>query len=259
MGYIWWKYITRKDHIGKYIIISYDISLEREDAMKKIYILFCMIVVTIIISYCLNRQVHQTSNNQVANIKVNQEYPNKKTIIDNLTIETKIDKDKIIQKNLWIQYIDMDEDPELELLVSYRVDIHKGYFFIYDYMDRKYLRIFSKEWAIERMSGNDVIAASGNDQVHQLTAYIIHMYQGKVNVLWNGIIDKYEYTNQSKGREIHAHYYVDTNSILHYCYKVEVTDMNAEVLKREYKEDLYSWSNIENKYIKSNNIYKNIN
>ena len=235
---------------------------KREDAMKKIYLMLCISIsisiIIIILSLCSNTHTYKTSNNQIDEIKINQEFLNQKKIIDKVANGTKISKDRIKYKNIWIQYVDIDEDPELELLISYRVEVHKGYFFIYDYKERKYFKIFSKEWAIERMSANDVIVASGNDEIHQLTAFIIHMHQRKVNILWYGIIDKYNYSDTSKGREIHAKYYVDTNSVLHYCYKIEATDTNAKVLEREFREDLYVWSNLEGKYIRNNKIYNHI-
>ncbi len=218
--------------------------------MKKIWVPIILILVLMLVIYFFisRQQTQPTVVNQA--VKANQEFPAKKQIINNLVDETKLDKREINERNLWIQYVAMDQDSELELLVSYRYDIHKGCFFIYDYNDKKYKLVFSRPWAIERMNGHDVVVASGNKEIHQLQAKIIHMERGEVKVLWEAVIDKYNYTDLLSGTEVHGHYYVDTNSILHYFYKIEKTDKNAKVISREYKEEIYVWDKTQNKYVK---------
>ena len=220
--------------------------------MRNFIKLTICILIAVFACSCSNKQLHLVSSSQAVNNRVDQEFLSKKQIINNLVNEakneTKLDKNKIVEKYLWIQYVNMDEDPELELLVSYRYEIHNGYFCVYDYKDKKYKEIFSCPWAVEKMSGQEIVVASGGSNIHQLTANIIHMEKGKLWFLWSAVLDKYDYTDPYKGIEVHGHYYVDTNNILHYSYKVEKTDKDAVVLNREYKEEFFIWDRVENKY-----------
>jgi hypothetical protein len=156
--------------------------------------------------------------------------------------------EKISLENVCIEYANMDEDHDLELLTSYRIGIHQGYFFIYDYKDGKYNKIFYKPWAVEKMGPFEVVVASGDKTVHQLTAHILHVEKGKVFEPWSGIIDQYDYRDPVNGIEIHGYYYVDTNAILDYCYKRENTNQDGKVLKSQFKEESYIWDRSKNKY-----------
>jgi len=164
--------------------------------------------------------------------------------------ETKIEKDKIIDKYIWFQYADIDEDPELELLLSYRVGLHKGYYFIFDYQDGKYVNVFSRPWPVEKMSQKEVIYAAGNETVHILTANILKMQKGKVNVIWSGIYDKYDYSKLTSGTETHGRYYIDTNGVLNYFYKLDKTNQNGIPIKTEFESEKYIWNAKENKFIR---------
>lgn len=217
--------------------------------MRTIKHIIIIVVLCLILTCCGSVKDKETSSMQKVNTSTNQQYLNKNQIMNNLSKETKIEKSKLMEKYIWFQYVDMDEDPELELLVSYRYDIHKGFFFIYNYENNKYKLIFSKPWAIERMSGHDIIVASGSSEIHQLEAKIIQMHNAQISVLWQGIIDRYDYSDLINGLEIHGQYYVDTNSKLHYFYKIEKTDKNASILDRQYKEELFIWDSAQNKFV----------
>jgi len=171
-------------------------------------------------------------------------------IINSIEKESKIIKDKIVEKNIWLQYADIDEDPELEMLLSYRYELHKGYFFIFDYQNGKYVTVFTRPWPVEKMSMKEVIYASGSNTVHILTANILQMQKGKVNIIWSGVYDKYDYTKLTNGNETHARYYIDTNGMLNYFYKFDKNDQNGMSLKTEFISEKYTWDANKNMFIK---------
>ncbi len=220
--------------------------------MKNQVLLFLMLplVVIILLSACYYNRGNSTAYNRKSNSGENQQFLDRSKIINNLVQAADLKKENINQSNLWVQYVDIDEDSDLELLVSYRQEIHKGYFFIYDYRHRKYLQVFAKPWAVQKMSGKEIITASGNREVHRLISNIIHMERGRVRIMWSAIIEEYDYTNPLSGTELHGDYYIDTNSVLHYCYKIEKTDKDAKVLKRDFKEQLFVWDAAANSYIR---------
>jgi len=128
--------------------------------------------------------------------------------------------------------------------------LHKGYFFIFDYQNGKYLNIFSRPWPVEMMSQKEVIYASGSDTVHTLTANILQIQKGKVNIIWSGINDKYDYSNLTSGIEIHGRYYLDTNGILNYFYRLDKTNQNGLPIKTDFISEKYIWNFKKNMFLK---------
>lgn len=229
--------------------------------MNKIKLFIIIILITIfftfsfILCFSFKQNNNLPDNNSIIKItSKTQEFIAFDQILNMVSSEIKQDKNKITWKNIMIEYVNIDEDDELEMLISYREEIHKGHFFIYDYKDKKYQKIFYRPWAVEKIHSHELVVASGSKLIHQLKAYIIHAEKGQVWTLWSGILDGYNYTNPFKGIEIHGHYYVDTNGILHYYYKVENTNENAKVLKREVYEEIYIWDYIHNKFKLKNKI-----
>ena len=211
--------------------------------MKTIKLAPLILLVIFVLCSCTNKQSKTTDNRSEV-----QKFLTREQIVENLIRDTGLQKNKFNEKYLWLQYVNMDEDPQLELLVSYRDQIHNGFYLIYDYIDDKYVNAFMRPWAIEKMSDREAVVSSGNQQVHQLTAYVVHLEQGKVYLMWNAIIDKYDYTNPNSGTEIHGNYYVDTNGVLHYYYKIEKTNAKGEVLGSNSHEKLFAWDKASNKY-----------
>jgi hypothetical protein len=214
--------------------------------MKILEVFFINFIILTMLCSCTNKQIRITDNK----IEL-QKFLTKDQIAQSLIRDTGLQKSKFNEKYLWVQYVNMDEDPQLELLVSYRDQIHNGFYLIYDYIKDKYVNVFMRQWAIEKMSGREAVVASGNQQVHQLNAYIVHLEQAKVYLMWNAIIDKYDYTNPNSGIEIHGNYYVDTNGVLHYYYKTEKTNAKGEVLESNLNEKLFIWDRASNKYKES--------
>lgn len=214
---------------------------------KAVIILFIM---SAVLCSCSRDLTKNGSGSWTGSESTSQRFPDKNELISLLVSETRIPKNDINISYISVLYADIDQDPDLELFISYREGIHKGYFLIYKNKGSKYKKVFSQPWAVERMNGREVTVASGNEKIHQLTANIIHMEQEKVYVLWSAIEDKYDYSNPLNGIETHGYYYVDTNAVLHYCYKIERTDENAKVLNKEYKEELYVWNPDIGKYEK---------
>jgi len=210
--------------------------------MKKYFVLLS----SILLFFC------SCTSNQISHLQTEdrQVLMTKGEIINSIEKESKIIKDKIVEKNIWLQYADIDEDPELEMLLSYRYELHKGYFFIFDYQNGKYVTVFTRPWPVEKMSMKEVIYASGSNTVHILTANILQMQKGKVNIIWSGVYDKYDYTKLTNGNETHARYYIDTNGMLNYFYKFDKNDQNGMSLKTEFISEKYTWDANKNMFIK---------
>ncbi|MGE5328547.1 MAG: hypothetical protein ACM3KR_03460 [Deltaproteobacteria bacterium] len=181
---------------------------------------------------------------------VSQQFMTNEQIKTVIAQKTKIPKDKITDKYIWLQYVDIDEDPELELLLSYRFGLHEGYFFIFDYQNGEYVNVFFRPWSVEKMSQKEVIYASGNETVHTLTANILQMQKGKVNIIWSGIYDKYDYSKLTNGMETHGRYYIDTNGVLNYFYKVDKTNQNGIPVETDYISERYIWDPGKNMFVK---------
>lgn len=218
--------------------------------MKKILLGLLLLVILFSALSIFSKTNSSITCSQIETTNLIQDFLSEQELYNKLKEELKPLNVGIEKKYLSFQYTDMDQDPELELMVSYRWDIHKGIFIVYNYSDGMYKKIFFKEWAVEKMNPFEIIVASGDEKIHQLMAYMVHMEQNTVKTMWNAIIEKYDYSNLSNGKEIHGHYYVDTNSLLHYFYKIESIDKNAKVIKKEYKEEEYLWDQADKKYKK---------
>jgi len=210
--------------------------------MKKLTLIISIVLI-ILCSWTLRINKPECSNSE-------QQFITDEQIKEIITNETKIEKDKIVEKNIWLQYADIDEDPEREILLSYRYELHKGYFSIFDDQNGKYVTVFTRPWPVEEMSMKEVIYASGSNTVHILTANILQMQKGKVSIIWSGIYDKYDYTKLTNGTETHARYYIDTNGILNYFYKLDKTNQNGMPLKTEFISEKYTWDVNKNMFIK---------
>lgn len=211
--------------------------------MKK----FCIMIffILLIVYSC------STKSSTLSRTTSQQKFLTMEEIKRGISEELSLDSSKIIDRYIWIQYADIDEDPELEMIISYRYELHKGYFFIFDYKNGKYVMAFTRNWPVEKMSMKEVVYASGNDTTHALTASILQMQEGKVNIIWSGIYDKYDYSKLIKGIEVHGRYYIDTNDILNYFYKVDKTDKSGVPIKTEFRNEKYIWDSNKNMFIKS--------
>lgn len=210
--------------------------------MKKLTIIISIIL--IVFCACALK-----SSNPARSVE-RQRFMTNEQIKEAIAQQIKIPTDKIIDKYIWFQYADIDEDPELELLLSYRFELHKGFYLIFDYRNGNYENAFSHPWPVEKMSQKEVIYASGSDVTHTLTANILQMQKGKVNIIWSGIYDKYDYSKLTSGLEVHGRYYIDTNAVLNYFYRTDITDSNGIPIKSEYKSEKYYWDANKNMFIK---------
>ncbi|MGE5473551.1 MAG: hypothetical protein ACM3UU_04940 [Ignavibacteriales bacterium] len=210
--------------------------------MKKLTIIISIILIVLCACALKNSNLQRSA--------AGQQFMTNEQIKSEISQETRIPIDKIVDKYIWFQYADIDEDSEFELLLSYRFELHKGYYLIFDYKNGKYTNIFLRPWPIEKMSQKEVVYASGNDVVHTLTANILQIQKEKVNIIWSGIYDKYDYSKLTNGLETHGRYYIDTNGVLNYFYKVDATDYNGIPVKTEYKSERYYWNANKNMFIK---------